>query len=192
MSGLAVLLLAAGRSRRFGAADKLMAGLDGRPVVEWAIGAQAGLTARRFAVVGPDGGAAAARLAAAGFERVVNPDPTAGQGHSLALGAAAVARTTETERMLVLLGDMPRVTPALLARLLAAGDFAASSDGSRSGPPALFPRRLFGELARLRGEHGGRDWLAGAVPVIADPGELGDIDTVADLHALSTSSGMAT
>ena len=188
MSGLAVLMLAAGRSRRFGSADKLMAPLDGRAVLDWAIAAQAGLTAGRFAVA--RSGAAADRLSANGFAVTLNDDPAAGQGRSLALGAAAVM-VSDADRMLVLLGDMPRVTSSLLDRLVAAGPFAATIADGRAGPPALFPRRLFGALSELDGDRGAQRWLADAVRVPAREGELGDVDTVADLQALSTSSGTA-
>ena len=189
MSGLAVLLLAAGRSRRFGAADKLTALLDGRAVVEWVVVAQAGLEARRVAVVGPDS-AAAERLAAAGFALVVNPDLVAGQGRSLALGAEAVS-VTGADRVLVLLADMPRVTPTLLERLLAAGDHAAAFDGAHVGPPAVFPRRCFAALTTVEGDRGASGLLDGAARVAAAPSELVDVDTPAALHALSTSSGIA-
>lgn len=187
MTALAILLLAAGRSRRFGAADKLVALLGGRAVVDWAVAAQSGLDARRVAVVGPNGGVAE-RLAAAGFECVVNPDDEAGQGRSLALGTRAVL-DEGAERMLVMLGDMPLVTPGLLARLLSAGDHAAAWDGMRPGPPALFPGRLFASLAALDGEEGARGLLSGAVRVAAGAGELTDIDTNVDIHALSTTMG---
>lgn len=189
MSELAILLLAAGRSRRFGAADKLTATLDGRAVVEWVVAAQSALEVLRVAVVGPDG-AAAERLEAAGFQLVVNSAPNAGQGCSLALGAQAVA-ATEAERVLVLLGDMPRVTRALLDRVLAAGDHAAAFGGARAGPPAVFPRRCFAALAALDGDRGARRLLDGAARVAAAPSELVDVDTPSALHALSTSSGMA-
>lgn len=180
MSPLTVLLLAAGQSRRFGAADKLMAGLHGRPLIGHILAAQAGLTAERVAVVGPDG-AAAGLLTAAGFRLVVNAHPEAGQGRSLALGVAAVAG----ERVLVMLGDMPFVTPDLLVRLADFEVRAAASDGPRRSPPALFPRADFAALMRTAGDRGARALLATAEPVLAAPKELRDIDT---LEALRTAN----
>ena len=176
--GLAVLMLAAGRSRRFGADDKLMADLAGRPLIAHAIAAQAGLEAERVAVVGPDR-AAAGLLEAAGFRLVVNPAPQDGQGGSLALGVAAVA----SERVLVMLGDMPVVTPALLGRLAACECRAVAWDGERRSPPAVFAAADRAALLGARGDAGARTLLAGAEPVRAAAGELEDVDTVAALEA---------
>jgi len=167
-----VLILAAGQSRRFGAADKLMAELHGRPLIAYAIAAQAGLMAERVAVVGPES-AAAGLLAAAGFRLVTNPAPHDGQGGSLALGVAAVSGT----RTLVMLGDMPFVTPELLARLAACEVRAAASDGARRSPPALFPRADYPALLTSTGDQGARTLLATAEPVLARAAELRDVDT---------------
>ena len=175
---LTVLMLAAGRSRRFGAADKLMAELGGRPLIAHAIAAQAGLAADRVAVVGPDSGAAGL-LAAAGFRLVVNPAPEKGQGGSLAQGAAAVA----TGRVLVMLGDMPFVTPDLLARLAGHEGRAVAWNGQRRSPPALFAAADQAALLGAIGDEGARGLLAEAERVRAAAGELEDVDTMAALVA---------
>lgn len=173
---LTVLMLAAGRSRRFGAADKLMAPLGGRPLIAHAVAAQAGLpgdlVAERVAVVGPCC-PAAGLLTAAGFRLVVNERPDEGQGRSLALGAAAWS----SDRLLILLADMPLVTPDLLIRLAGCRARAAASDGRRPSPPALFPRADRPALLAADGDRGARDLLAGAATVPARPGELRDVDT---------------
>ena len=175
---LTVLMLAAGRSRRFGAADKLMTGLAGRPLIAHAIAAQAGLAAERVAVVGPEG-EAAGLLEAAGFALVVNPAPEEGQGGSLALGVKAAAEGC----VLVMLGDMPFVTPTLLGRLLACGGRAVAWDGKRRSPPALFAATDRTILFRASGDAGARELLAGAEPVRAAAGELEDVDTLEALEA---------
>jgi len=175
LSRIAGLLLAAGRGTRFGG-DKLNAMLAGRPV-----GCHAAATAGqvplawRFAVV-------AEGDAPPGFTAIRNP--VGGQGRSLARGVAA-ARQVGADAVLVMLADMPLVSPAHLERLLACfqgPDTLAVSraDGTRS-PPALIGRRWFDVLERLGGDRGAQDLLADAVPIDARPEELMDIDTVSDL-----------
>lgn len=176
MTPLTVLMLAAGQSRRFGAADKLMAHLHGRPLIVHAIAAQAELAAERVAVVGPDS-AAAGLLEGAGFRLVVNPAPEEGQGGSLALGAEDASG-----RVLVMLADMPFVTPDLLARLAACNGRAVAFDGRRS-PPALFAEADRPALLAAAGERGAPELLAKAEPVPAAPGELDDVDTPEALRA---------
>ena len=169
---LTVLMLAAGLSRRFGAQDKLMADLGGRPLIAHALAAQAGLTAERVSLVGALDGTAEL-LRAAGFGLVVNPASERGQGGSLALGAAAVT----SGRVLVMLADMPFVTPDLLARLAACEGRAVAFDGRRRSPPALFAGADRPALLAAAGERGARDLLTAAEPVPVASGELDDVDT---------------
>jgi len=182
---VAVVLLAAGLSTRFGVGDKLAAPLDGL-----ALGLHA---ARRFAslpfvakiaVVGEDG----PDFGSSGFETVVNPDPGAGQSGSISLGLAAALRG-EPDAVLILLADMPFVTiahvEALLARLDAAHPIVASTDGAHPSPPALFAAASFTLLADLTGDTGARALLRTATLVAASPAELADVDTLDDLRLVT-------
>ena len=172
---VALLLLAAGLSRRFGDRDKLTADLNGVPLGLHAANALCALPfAARIAVVGnnaPDFD---------GFETVHNDSPEAGMSRSLALGVAA-ARIHEPTAVLVLLADMPFVSAAHIRNLLAAGDgpaaIVASSAGGAPMPPALFGADHFDTLEAQRGDKGARDLLRAATVVTAPPHELTDIDT---------------
>ncbi len=179
------ILLAAGRSERFGS-DKLMALLDGKPlalhaarrIVELAPG-------RRIAVCQSTDGPLAAQLNDLGFEIVTNPHPERGLSQSLVRGIAAVGTA---EAALVCLADMPFVTAAHLEALLARFDagttpVVASVRGDTPMPPALFARSLFGALQAGEGDRGARAQLAGAALVAADAAELADIDQPGDLPA---------
>jgi molybdenum cofactor cytidylyltransferase len=178
---VALVLLAAGRSVRFGAA-KLEAELWGLPLGEHAARALAGVPfARRIAVTGR------ARLDLPGFERAANPAPEAGLAGSVRLGVAAAE---DAEAVLLVLADMPCVTERHVRAVLAAcgeGAAVASSDGVRPSPPALFGRRHFPALLALEGDAGARELLRGAVPVRAGPGELTDVDTPEELERLRAS-----
>jgi len=176
---IAAILLAAGRSRRFGTADKLAA-----PLGAWPLGLHAARMlatlplAARFVVSGP------AALAWPGFETISNERPEAGLAHSIALGMAAVRRSG-VGAVLIALADMPFVTAEHIARLLdrhsGPGTLVASSDGVHRMPPALFGADWFDALERLSGDRGAGRLLGQAEEVVASPEELLDIDTADDI-----------
>ncbi|HEY0596656.1 nucleotidyltransferase family protein [Sphingopyxis sp.] len=183
---ISVVLLAAGRSRRFGSDDKLLAPVAGVPLAFHAAMRIAELAPGRRIAVCPDAdGVLAQRLIALGFEIVVNADAAAGLSRSLACGIAVAARGTEAAA-LVVLADMPFVTAEHLRTLLArfdpsAAPVVASTDGRTAMPPALFGRSLFGALQAGAGDRGGKALLEGATLVTAPPGELADIDLPGDI-----------
>jgi molybdenum cofactor cytidylyltransferase len=88
---------------------------------------------------------------------------------------------------LIVLADMPMVSPGHVANLLEAlsygEDLIASSNGSVAMPPALFGRRYFERLLRLSGERGAQHLLANARRIEAAPGELVDVDRPQDAMA---------
>ncbi|WP_267387777.1 nucleotidyltransferase family protein [Sphingomonas sp. GC_Shp_3] len=180
----ALVLLAAGRSSRFGAADKLAADLFGRPLGLHVAATLAPLPfAARIAVCG----GTAPDYAAHGFEMLFNPRAAEGASTSVALGVAA-ARTHGCDAVLIALADMPCVTTAHIQRLFDASDNAntvvASSDGVRLSPPALFSAAHFDTLASLSGDQGARDLIRSGRHIVTRADELIDIDTEADLAAL--------
>ncbi|MDP4026514.1 nucleotidyltransferase family protein [Methylobacterium sp. NEAU 140] len=190
---VASLILAAGRGTRFGPGPKLLARLDGRPLVRWA--ADAALAARPrpvVAVLGAHAGAVRAVLAGLDLACVENPDFTAGLATSLRAGVAALPATCAAA--IVLLGDMPRVTGAHVDRLAEAFAGAGArpaavvpvQDGRRGNPVLLNLRLLRAEIAALAGDRGAGPLLAGRTDVLEIPGDVGtalDIDTAQALAA---------
>jgi molybdenum cofactor cytidylyltransferase len=179
-----LVLLAAGRSTRFGAGrHKLHQELFGRPLGEVAAGTLAALPFRERVAVTAAGGL---DVAALGFREVVNDDPEAGMAQSLALGVEAADRLGAAA-VLVALADMPCVTAAHVERIFAAaggGGVVASSDGHAAKPPALFTRDQFGRLKALSGDAGARALLRDAALVVAPADELVDVDTAEELERL--------
>lgn len=169
------ILLAAGRSSRFGTENKLLAPCRGQPLVGHAAAALAGL--HRVAVVGDP--AVAAVLD--GFALVDAP-PLALQSDSLRAGVMA-ARAMGASRVLVLLGDMPNVGSDLAKAVLEACDTrpACAFDGARRMPPAAFPPAWFDRLLALSGDRGAGALLGDAVCVPATPAMLADVDYPGDL-----------
>jgi molybdopterin-guanine dinucleotide biosynthesis protein A len=109
---IGAIVLAGGRSSRFGR-DKLAEPIDGRPLLDHAIAAVQLVASDVVVVVAPD----ADRPVPVGV-RIVR-DEVAFQGPlaGLAVGLAALADTTAS--VIVVGGDMPALSPAVLRVLLA-------------------------------------------------------------------------
>lgn len=188
-SSVAGIILAAGESRRFGGA-KLLAPLDGRPLVQHVIDAANASSLEPVVLVvgaGADELLASVRLGRALVVR--NAAYATGQAGSLQAGLTAV---TGADAAVVLLADMPGVRVALIEALVATqreshAAAVASLWRGRRTPPTLLHRDLWPVLHDLRGDVGAREVLAGRTDVVdldIDPtlGSLDDIDTSED-HA---------
>ncbi|MEY3623125.1 MAG: hypothetical protein RLZZ407_684 [Pseudomonadota bacterium] len=184
---VAIVLLAAGNARRFGA-DKLMADFEGAPLGLRAAHELVGVAAAaHFAVCQPE-----ARIAAhytrLGFDIVDNANPGIGLSGSLHLAVEAALRT-DAQALLIALADMPFVQAAHVEALMAAcaDDVVASFDGHQPMPPAIFPRSHWPDLLATVGDAGARHILAHAEKLTAPAGTLCDIDTADDLAASKVS-----
>lgn len=192
----AVLILAAGRGRRFGS-DKRRARLpDGRTLLGATV-ARYGEVFDRVIVVLRAGEALPADCAGAGVEAVGAPRADRGMGASLADGVGACA---DAPWLFVALGDMPWVRTPTLRTLRRAAEDAPAGDSpviqplhdGRPGHPVGFRAPLFPALARLDGDVGARPVVRAAgrilrVPV-DDPGIRRDADTPAALAADATTA----
>ncbi len=185
-----VAVLAAGEGSRFGG-GKQLALLGDKPLVRWPV--EAALASGMDGVLVVVGyNASQVRRALPGDSRlevIENPKPEEGMGGSLAL-AAGRARELGAAGLVMLLGDMPFVTPQTIAQMAQAaekapaGVAAGSVDGKRSHPVA-FTKRHFSELEGLGGDKGARDVLArleaGLTLVAVAPETRIDVDSPEDL-----------
>ncbi|MFJ7910593.1 NTP transferase domain-containing protein [Kitasatospora sp. NPDC096204] len=187
---VAALVLAAGGGSRLGGRPKALLRYGGRPLVEHAAAVvRAGGCADVTVVLGAQGDRVRATAHLPGCRLVGNPDWKQGMGTSLRAGLAALP--PHASAALVMLVDTPGVTPAAVARLLAAhragADLAAASYGGRRGHPVLIGARHFAEAAAgARGDAGARALLtAHAAELVlvecADVAVPDDLDTPADL-----------
>ena len=191
---IAAIILAAGSASRMGSPKQLL-DWGGRPLVR--VVAEHALAARLdrvLVVVGAAGDAVAAALAGLPVEIVENPAYAEGQSTSLRAGVAALG--PEVGAALVLLGDQPFVTPAIIERLVGAwrtSDAAIVAPVYRGqrGNPVLFARAVFDELLAVQGDQGARAILAAdparirTVP-FDDDRPLADIDTLEDYQRLQS------
>jgi CTP:molybdopterin cytidylyltransferase MocA len=181
----AVLVLAAGGSRRLGRPKQLVR-LGAEPLVRRAVRLAASLRPLWIGVVvGAHGARVATTLAGAGAEIILARRWREGLAASLASGVRRAPQ--QARRLLVVTVDQWQVTAADLARLVAAPGRApaAATYAGRLGVPAVFPRRMWPALRRLRGDRGARALLdsgrATAVPMAA---AATDLDTPAELAQL--------
>jgi len=188
------ILLAAGRSERFGS-DKLVAPLP-RSVDDVEAGTPIGVAACRhlvaavpetIAVVRLGDAALASLLRNAGARIVECARAEDGMGASLACGVQA---SPDADGWLVALADMPWIRPATIALLVSAlqvgADVVAPLHRGTRGHPMGFARRHYGALAALAGDEGARALVAAERETmigvdVDDEGILRDIDCAADL-----------
>ncbi|MEO8311429.1 MAG: nucleotidyltransferase family protein [Caldimonas sp.] len=188
-----VVVLAAGRSERFGAGrHKLAQPLGASSVLAQTL-ARAIASHLRTVVVTTAAFVDVARSSVATRDVVVLPEVGSEGAASFGMGtsiAAGVRASADSDGWLILPGDMPLVQPATLlavARALDQHAVAYAQHGGRRGHPVGFAAELYPELAELSGDEGARRIIA-RYPAFAvdldDPGVLVDIDTEDDLDAL--------
>ena len=191
---VAALVLAAGRSTRMGAVNKMLAEIGGKPLVR--IAAEQAVASHAHPVIvvtGHEREKVEAALNGLPVRFVRNADYAEGLGTSLKAGIAAVPE--EADAVVVCLGDMPQVDAALINRLIAAFDpergalvVVPSIDGRR-GNPVVWSRRFFHDLMTIQGDVGARHLIgnyAEAVVEVPVAGEaaLTDVDTPESLLAV--------
>ena len=186
MPRIAAIVLAAGLSSRMGS-NKLLAPVVGKPLVRHAVEAALGSSAETVVVV-TGNGTSAVKQAIAPLTPIFveNHDYSKGLSTSLKCGLRQVPDSCDGA--LILLGDMPGVTSALLDKLVAAFDPAegraicvATHNGKR-GNPVLWSRRFFPEIMALEGDVGARHLIAQNAELVCeveadDDAPLADIDT---------------
>ena len=188
------IVLAAGKSSRMGATNKLTAEVEGRAMVLRAVeAAKASGASPVIVVTGHEADAVRTALAAHGDLRVVhNPDFAEGLSTSLRTGAAALPAGLDAA--FVCLGDMPDISAAHLARLLAAFDaeegrtICVPTFGGKRGNPVLWGAAYFAELQGLKGDTGAKHLIGEHAEAVCevpmpDDASLRDIDTPEELTA---------
>ena len=170
---------------------KLLLVLGGKPIVRWSVEALRPHVDDLVVVTGGGGEAIRAALAGLGARFVENPLPEAGQGSSIAVGAAALHAGTEA--VIVALGDQPRIPPDVVPALLATWrrtgkPIVAPVYRDLQGTPVLFAAEVVPELAALTGDAGARGVVAARserVARVAFDREIPpDVDTPEDFARL--------
>lgn len=119
-----------------------------------------------------------------GADVVVNDAWAEGMGSSLRAGLAALA-DRDADRVAVTLVDLPGLTPAAVARLLATdARVAVATYGGERGHPVVLGREHWAEVAAgAQGDAGARAFLGGRDDVVLV--EVGDLAAGDDLDSPS-------
>jgi molybdenum cofactor cytidylyltransferase len=189
---IAGVILAAGAARRFGA-QKLLAPLDGRPLLQHVIdAANASCLEDIVVVLGADAEAVAAGVQPGRARLVRNDEYSSGMASSLQAGLRAL--DPRNHAALILLGDMPRVTANLIGDLVARGNETRATAvvsvwRGRRSPPVVLHKTLWPTAFSLRGDVGMREVLGPRADVLEvtvtdELGSLEDVDTAEDHRRL--------
>lgn len=189
---VAAVVLAAGGSTRMGQSKQLLQ-VGGQPMVRRVTEVVCAANLEQVVVVaGAEAGAVGRALAGLPAEIVVNEAWAEGMSTSMQAGLRALRQ--EMQAVLIVLGDQPSLTTALLDRLVCRYEATGAAlvvpyyRGQR-GNPVLFDRSLFSELLTVEGDRGGREvldrHLEDAEQVDVDnPAVVADIDTWQDYERI--------
>jgi molybdenum cofactor cytidylyltransferase len=163
VSNIAAIVLAAGRSTRMGS-NKLIADVGGKPMVR-RVAEAALLSAASPVLVVTGHHEADVRIALTGLDVAFVHNPDYAQGLSTSLKAGIAAAPASVAGALVLLGDMPQITPGHLDQLIAAfrdgaGAVIVPVHAGKRGNPVLWPRSFFPSMLALAGDAGAKGLLA--------------------------------
>jgi molybdenum cofactor cytidylyltransferase len=192
--GFCGILLAAGRSTRFGS-DKLMHPLPDGTALALASGkAMMAAMPRVVAVVSGENPVLTDLFEREGLGIVIARQSDEGMGRSLAAGIAA---TAESAGWIVGLADMPFIRPETISLVLAAlkkgAPLVAPVFQGKRGHPVGFDCRFRQALLALRGDEGARQLLQDhreklTLLECTDTGVVRDIDRTSDLFEVASAT----
>lgn len=200
MTGLVILIPAAGSAARMQGRDKLLERVDGMPLLRRQVGIAQALK-RPVRVTLPQD-RPARRAALDGLEGVnIATLSQAREGLAASLrDGGAWASEMDANGLMILLADLPELTERDLRTLAQAYEKApetpirATDSSGKPGHPVILPARLFKRLEKLRGDAGAKALLEGeTVTRIALPGRHAttDLDTPEDWAAWRARTGQA-
>jgi molybdenum cofactor cytidylyltransferase len=181
------LILAAGAGTRFGHEPKQLAELEGRPLLDHAIAAQSAVAElERIAVVlGAFAEQILAKVQLMRAEPVVCERWEDGQAASLRCGIEYLTADAHVNKLIVTLGDQPRMTPELIARFVDEPPATRAVYDGRPGHPVVLGPVQMRLIGNLHGDRGARGLLQGGETI--ECGHLRsarDVDTPEDLEAI--------
>jgi molybdenum cofactor cytidylyltransferase len=182
---IAGLILAAGAGTRFGPESKLLAELDGRPLLEHAVRSQCAVPELDPVVVvlGAQAAEVRGRVDFGRAEAIVFGGWADGQSASLRFGADRLF-AGGARRVIVTLGDGPLIGPAVIKRFLHEPPGARAVYHGRPGHPVVLGPEHHRALQTLTGDRGARSLLDGPEIECSALSSGRDVDTPDDLEEI--------
>jgi CTP:molybdopterin cytidylyltransferase MocA len=179
----AALILAAGAGSRFGDEPKLLADLQGKPVLEHVLkGVEATPALNPVVVVlGAHADEIQQRIDFGSARVVVCEDWESGQAASLRCGLDALG---DCRKAVVVLGDQPLVTPQVIGWLAGEPAGSRASYHGEPGHPVVLGPRLMEKAQELDGDQGLRDLVRWRLVEVGHLASNRDVDTPDDLEAV--------
>lgn len=191
MKKIALAVLAAGASRRFGDDDKLLAAWHGRPLLSQTLAIfQSIQFERKLAIVRDRASAIGGVCGDAGFDVLENKSADSGLASSIGLAATACA---SADGLMIALGDMPAISPNTIDAIISAFDNAAGDAitaptiQNRRGHPVIFSTVHVPALSSLKGDRGASAVIENHLSVfvsvpVDDAGIFADFDRPDDFR----------
>ncbi len=193
MPAIAIVILAAGASKRMGVPKQLLRH-RGRTLIRHAVEAALGSTCRPVVIVlGANAGEIQLEVERPLVQIVQNPHWTEGLSSSIRAGIEALAFSADPPEAAVLsLCDQPLVCSDDIEALVTAyrstkRPIIASEYADTLGVPALFAQPVFPELLSLTGDAGAKQVIQRNLPTVWPvpcPHAAFDLDTLEDYDAI--------
>jgi molybdenum cofactor cytidylyltransferase len=187
MNNIAVLIMAAGASTRFGS-PKQLAIFEGQTLLQRCLNTVKATSPHSLSVVlGANYQQIEAEVSP--VQIIINHDWQQGLGNSIAWGVKHIDR--DADAVLVLLADQVKISAqhiVLMAEAFNGNNIVCATYCGSRGVPAIFPRSIFDQLEALTGDNGAKAVLHNppvAAIEIALPQAAMDIDNVEDLQQLT-------
>lgn len=190
MNKLAILILAAGQSKRFGSAKQL-AEIDGKPMLRRVFErCLAAGHADVYIVLGARSSEIKARLELEEATLLYAKSWIKGIGSTISDAVKQIEK--RYEGVLLIAGDQPFVSAEQLSLMIeywleSRELVCCASYGGSLGIPAIFPRQLFSDLVMLSGDRGAKQILLEATNSVRPfemPDAERDIDLVKEIPSL--------
>ena len=193
---ITLIVLAAGKSTRMEGHNKLLAMVQGKPMIRAVV--EAALESKvdeTLVVLGWDENRVRELLADLPCRLIVNREFQKGQSSSLKAGLSEV--DPETRAVLVLPGDIAKIDSRSIDKvvnsyILGGGTILVAAHNGRHGHPILIDRKLFRDIAQITEETRGLKSLIKnheneiRLIEVGTDNVLRDVDTPEDLHSLTS------
>lgn len=186
MQKTAILILAAGNSSRMGTAKQLLP-YKQTTLLGWAIKqAQESTACNVYCVLGAKAKAIKKQIDNSNIKVIINPNYNDGLSASIVSGLKHLMGK-KVDSLLIMLADQPNVDSSYLDEIFIASEkniekIIASVYKDNIGVPAIFPKKYFNQLLKLKGDKGAKEFLnkhkQETIKISSD--NLIDIDTKED------------